>query len=88
MYVCVASVVHSNVAEQIGHGFSIVDASDRLSQDHTDVHGFDFWTLKLLDLMGNSVGHHHLKAQCTPFIAVFHTGTQVFLNHNLTFSII
>lgn len=71
MYVCVASVVHSNVAEQIGHGFSIVDASDRLSQDHTDVHGFDFWTLKLLDLMGNSVGHHHLKAQCTLLLLYF-----------------
>lgn len=88
MYVCVASVIHSNVAEQIGHGFSVVDASDRLSQDHTDIHGFDFWTLKLLDLMGNSVGHHHLEAQCTLWSQSILHRFSLSLKHNLKFSII
>lgn len=59
----VASVVHSDVAEQISHGLSVVDAPDGLGQDHTDIYSFDFWTLKLLHLMRNSVGHHHLEAQ-------------------------
>lgn len=63
MHECVASVIHSDVAEQVGHGLSIVDATDGLSQDHTDIHSFDFWTLQLLNLMWNSVGHHHLEAQ-------------------------
>lgn len=45
MSVCVASVIHSDVAEQIGHGLSVVDAPDGLGQDHTDIHSFDFWTL-------------------------------------------
>lgn len=61
--VCVASVIHRNVAEQIGHGFPVVDAPDRLGQDHADVHSFDLRTLQLLDLVGNGVGHHHLQAQ-------------------------
>lgn len=60
---CVGSVVHGDVAEQIGHGLSIVDASDGLSQNHTHIHSFDFWTLQLLHLMRYSVGHHHLEAQ-------------------------
>lgn len=63
MYECVASVVHSDVAEQIGHGLPVVDAPDGLGKDHTDIHRFDFWTLQLLNLMRNSVGHHHLEAQ-------------------------
>lgn len=62
MHECVASVINSDVAEQIGHGLSVVDAADGLSQDHTDVHRFDFWTLQLLNLMRNSVGHHNLEA--------------------------
>lgn len=61
--VCVASVIHSDVAEQIGHGLSVVDAPNRLGQDHTDIHSFDFWTLQLLHLVRYSVGHHHLEAQ-------------------------
>lgn len=69
MQVCVASVVHSDVAEQISHGLSIVDAPDGLSQDHTDIHSFDFWTLQLLHLMRNSVGHHHLDIHQNGFSA-------------------
>lgn len=60
---CVASVIHSDVAEQISHGLSIVDTPDGLSQNHTHIHSFDFWTLQLLHLMRNSVGHHHLEVQ-------------------------
>lgn len=63
MQVCVASVIQSDVTKQIGHGLSVVDAPDGLSQDHTDIHSFDFWTLQLLDLMRYSVGHHHLEVQ-------------------------
>lgn len=63
MHVCVASIIHSDVAEQIGHGLSVVDAPDGFSQDHTDIHSFDFWALQLLHLVGHSVGHHHLEAQ-------------------------
>lgn len=59
----VASVIHGDVAEQIGHGLSVVDAPDGLSQDHTHIHSFDFWTLQLLHLVGNSVGHHHLEVK-------------------------
>jgi len=58
--VCV-SVVHSDVAEQVGHGLPVVDAADGLRQDHADVNGFDLWTLELLELVGNRVGHHHLE---------------------------
>lgn len=63
MWASVALVIHSDVTEQIGHRLSIVDAADGLSQDHTDVHSFDFWTLQLLHFMRHSVGHHHLEAQ-------------------------
>lgn len=59
--VCSASVIHSDVSEQIGHGLSVVDAPDGLSQDHTDIHCFDFWTLQLLHIMRHSVGHDHLQ---------------------------
>lgn len=54
------SVVHADVPEQVGHGFSVVDAADGLRQDHADVHRFDLWTLELLQLVGDGVGHHHL----------------------------
>lgn len=59
--VCVTrSVVHSDIAEQVGHGLSVVDAADGLRQDHADVHRFDLRTLELLELVGDRVGHHHL----------------------------
>lgn len=61
--VCVASVIHCDVAEQIGHGLSVVDAPDGLGQDHADVHGFDFGTLQLLDVVRHGVGYHHLRVQ-------------------------
>lgn len=38
-------VVHGDVAEQVGHGLSVVDAADGLSQNHTDVHRLDLRTL-------------------------------------------
>lgn len=57
---CIGSVVHSDVTEQVGHGFPIVDAANCFSQDHTHIHRFDLRTLKLLDLMWNRVGHHNL----------------------------
>lgn len=61
MCVCVRrSVVHSDIAEQVGHGLSVVDAADGLRQDHADVHRFDLRTLELLELVGDRVGHHHL----------------------------
>lgn len=53
-------VIHSDVAEQVGHGFSVMDAADGFGQNHTDVHRLDLGTLKLLDLVGDSVSHHHL----------------------------
>lgn len=57
----VSSVVHSNVAEQIGHGLSVVDAPDGLGQDQTHVYSPDLWTLQLLHLVRNGVRHHHLQ---------------------------
>lgn len=56
-----ALVVHTYVAEQVGHGLAVVDAADGLRQDHADVHRFDLGTLQLLELMGDGVGHHHLS---------------------------
>lgn len=70
--VCVASVVDSDVAEQVGHGLPVVGPPDGLSEDHADIHGFDFWTLKLLPLMRNGVGHHHLEAQYDSLSAQCH----------------
>ena len=63
MCVTDCSVVHAYVAEQIGHGLSVVDAADGLRQDHADVHRFDLWTLELLELVRNGVGHHHLRGE-------------------------
>lgn len=69
MFLCVCvcvrgrSVIHSYVAEQVGHGLPIVDAADGLRQDHADVDCFDLWTLELLQLVGNRVGHHHLRGE-------------------------
>lgn len=63
MFAWVASVIHGDVAEQIGHGLSVVDASDGFGQDHTDIDSLDLWTLQLLYLVRNSVGHYHLGAQ-------------------------
>ena len=54
------SVVHGYVAEQIGHGLSVVDPPDGLGQDHADVHRLDLWTLELLQLVWDGVGHNHL----------------------------
>ena len=66
MCLCVCcSVVHSYVAEQVGHGLPVVDAADGLRQDHADVHRFDFGTLELLELVWNRVGHHHLEKRRT-----------------------
>lgn len=56
-----ALVVHADVAEQVGHGLPVVDAADGLRQDHADVHRFDLGTLQLLVLVGDGVGHHHLR---------------------------
>lgn len=58
-------VVHCDVAEQVGHGLPIVDASDGLGQDHTDVHCLDLWTLELLYLVRDGVSHHHLGGRQT-----------------------
>lgn len=55
-----SSVIYCDVTEQVSHGLSIVDASDGLGQDHTDVHCLDLGTLELLDLMRDCIGHHHL----------------------------
>ena len=55
------SVIHGDVAEQVGHGLSVVDASYGLGQDHADVHRLDLGTLELLQLVGDGVGHHHLR---------------------------
>lgn len=56
----VALVIHGDVAEQVGHGLSVVDAADGLSQNHADIHCLDFRTLEFLDFMRDGVGHHHL----------------------------
>lgn len=56
----VALVVHGDVAEQVGHGLSVVDAADGFSQNHADVHCLDFGTLELLNFVRDSVGYHHL----------------------------
>ena len=55
-----SSVIYCDVTEQVSHGLSIVDASDGLGQDHTDVHCLDLGTLELLDLVRDCISHHHL----------------------------
>lgn len=60
MLIVVPLVIHGNVAEQVSHGFSVMGAADGFGQNHTDVHRLDLGTLKLLELMGDRVGHHHL----------------------------
>lgn len=57
----VSLVIHGDVAEQVGHGLSVVDAADGLGQYHADIHRFYFGTLQLLYFMGHGVGHHHLR---------------------------
>lgn len=53
-------IIYGDVAEQVGHGFSVMDAADGFSQNHTDVHCLNLGTLELLDLVGDRVRHHHL----------------------------
>ena len=42
------SVVHADVAEEVGHGLVVVDTADGLHQQATDVHSLDLVTLHLL----------------------------------------
>lgn len=72
---CGASVVHGDVAEQIRHGLSVVDAANGFGQDHAHVHRFDFGTLQLLQVVGHSVGHHHLQVQSDSCIITAETST-------------
>ncbi len=65
IFSCFKPVIHSDVAEQVGHGLSVVDAADGLWQDHANVDCFDLWTLELLELVGDRVGHHHLAEEKT-----------------------
>lgn len=61
--VCVSgySIIHSYIAKQVRHGLPVVDAANGLWQDHADVYRLDLWTLELLQLVRNRVGHHHLE---------------------------
>lgn len=43
--VCRALVVHSDVAEQVSHRLSVVNAADSLSQYHANVHSLYFGAL-------------------------------------------
>lgn len=61
MLASVLLVIYGDIAEQVGHGFSIMDAANGFSQNHADVHRLDLGTLELLDLVGDRVSHHHLR---------------------------
>lgn len=61
MLVSMLLVIYSDITEEVGHGFSVMDAANGFSQNHADVHGLDLWTLELLDLVGDRVSHHHLR---------------------------
>lgn len=54
-------VLKGNVLEQIGHRFLVVNATDGLGQQHTDVYRLDLVTLELLKFVRNCVCHHHLE---------------------------
>lgn len=54
-------IVYGDVAEQVGHGLSVMDAADGFGQNHADVHRLDLGTLELLDLVRDRVSHHHLR---------------------------
>lgn len=55
-------VFQGDVAEQVRHGFFVVDAPNGLGQQHTDVDRLDFVALHLLDLVWDRVRHHNLPA--------------------------
>lgn len=56
-------VIDCNVAEQVGHGLSIVDTADGFRQDHADINSFDLGALQLLNFMRNSICYHHLEGE-------------------------
>ena len=53
-------VLHGHVSEQVAHRLAIVDSSDRLGEEGTDVNGPEFGAVLKLGLVRHSVGHHNL----------------------------
>ena len=53
-------VINSDVAKEIGHGLAIVDSSDGLRENQTDIHSLYLGALQLLYLVRNCVGYYHL----------------------------
>jgi hypothetical protein len=53
-------VIHRDVSEKVSHGLSIVDSPNCFRKNQTDIHSLYLGTLQLLDLMRDSICHHHL----------------------------
>lgn len=53
-------VVHCDVSEKVRHGLPVVDSPNRFRKNQTDVHSLNLGTLQLLDLVRDSIRHHHL----------------------------
>lgn len=56
-------VIHSDVSEKVGHGLSVVDSPNGFRKNQTDIHSLYLGTLQLLNLMRDSIRHHHLVTQ-------------------------
>lgn len=53
-------VIHRDVPEEVRHGLAIVDPPNCLGKNQADVHRLYLGTLQFLELMRDSVRHHHL----------------------------
>lgn len=53
-------VIHCDVPEEVSHGLAIVDSPNCLRKNQADVHSLYLGTLQFLELVRDSVRHHHL----------------------------
>jgi len=49
------------MSEKMAHALFVMDSSNGLCQQNADVHGLNLVALHLLQVVGNSIGYHHLK---------------------------
>lgn len=54
-------VLQGNITKQVTHALVVVNATNGLCQENADVNRLDLVALHLLDLMWDSVCHHHLR---------------------------
>ena len=62
------SVLQGNISEEIGHGLSVVDSANGFGQKEADVDRPDTVATALaVVVVGDGVGHYHLKTQKMSF---------------------